>query len=92
MSNGLNQAGYAEYIFVHKLNSAGATLWKDSISTGTPNNRHAATWVGIDSNDNIFIVGYQYTLSLQNEFPNALKYLNITLRGGTSKQNYYRNL
>lgn len=81
VSNGFNQAGYAEYLYVHKINSMGNTIWKDSISTNLANNYHAATWVGTDSNDNIFVVGYQFTLSLQNEFPNALKIFKFSPSG-----------
>lgn len=81
VSNGFNQSGFAEYLYIHKINDQGNTIWKDSVSTGISNNYHAATWVGTDSDDNIFVVGYQFTLSLQNEFLNALKVFKFSPAG-----------
>lgn len=81
VGNGFNQSGFANYIYIQKMNSEGLLTWKDSISTTVPNNSHRATWTGTDSNNNIIIVGYQYTLSLQNEVPNAMKLIKYSPSG-----------
>ncbi|MCB0443063.1 MAG: hypothetical protein KDC50_03350, partial [Flavobacterium sp.] len=57
VGNGLNQAGYANYIYTQKMDSEGNLIWKDSISTTLPNNSHRATWTGTDSSNNIIVVG-----------------------------------
>lgn len=81
VGNGFNQAGYANYIYTQKMDSEGNLIWKDSISTNLPNNSHRATWTGTDSSNNIIVVGYQFTLSLQNENPNAIKVLKYSPSG-----------
>jgi hypothetical protein len=86
VGNGFSQAAYNEYLYVEKLSPLGNTIWKDSISTNLANNYHAATWVGVDTNNDIFIVGYRYLLSNQNEVPNALKVIKFS-SDGTLLQN-----
>lgn len=81
VGNGFNQAGYANYIYTQKMDSNGNLIWKDSISTTLPNNSHRATWTGTDSSNNIIVVGYQFTLSLQNEVPNAIKLIKYSPTG-----------
>ncbi|RXR33552.1 T9SS type A sorting domain-containing protein [Flavobacterium piscinae] len=81
VGNGFNQTGYANYIYTQKMDSEGNLIWKDSVSTTLPNNSHRATWTGTDSNNNIIVVGYQFTLSLQNENPNAIKVLKYSPTG-----------
>ncbi|MEZ4839242.1 T9SS type A sorting domain-containing protein [Flavobacterium sp.] len=81
VGNGLNQAGYANYIYTQKMDSEGNLIWKDSISTTLPNNSHRATWTGTDSSNNIIVVGYQFIFSLQNEIPNAIKVLKYSPSG-----------
>lgn len=81
VGNGLNVGAYNEYLYVQKLSPEGNLIWKDSISTSLNNNYHSATWVGIDSNEDIFIVGYRFTLSNQNDVPNAIKVFKYSSTG-----------
>lgn len=70
-----------EFIYTQKLSSQGDLIWEDSVSTNLPNNYHSTTWVGTDSEDNIIVVGYRYTLSGSNEVPNAIKVLKYSNTG-----------
>ncbi len=81
VGNGLNVAAFNEYIYVEKLNPQGNVIWKDSISTIVNNNYHSATWVGLNSNNDIYIVGYRFTLSNQNDIPNAIKVIKYSSNG-----------
>jgi hypothetical protein len=81
VGNGFNQGGFANYIYTQKMDSEGNLIWKDSISTNIPNNSHRATWTGTDSSNNIIVVGYQFTLSLQNEVTNAIKLIKYSPAG-----------
>ncbi|MBC6993348.1 T9SS type A sorting domain-containing protein [Neolewinella lacunae] len=86
VSNGFSLAGFAEYIYVQKHSPQGTLIWKDSISSNLASNYQAATWVGTDANQDIFIVGYRFTLSNQFEVPNALKVIKFS-SGGALLQN-----
>ncbi|TYA55503.1 T9SS type A sorting domain-containing protein [Formosa maritima] len=81
VANGLNVGAYNEYLYVQKHSPQGNLVWKDSISTSVSNNYHSATWVGTDNNKDIFIVGYRFTLSNQNEIPNAIKVIKYSSNG-----------
>ncbi len=81
VGNGFSQAAFNEFIYIEKLSPEGQLIWKDSVSTNGSNNYHAATWVGVDNNNEIFIVGYSYNLSLQNEVPNAIVVLKFSSNG-----------
>ncbi|WP_426430720.1 T9SS type A sorting domain-containing protein [Winogradskyella sp. HB-48] len=81
VANGLNVGAYNEYLYVQKHTPQGNLVWKDSISTIVSNNYHSATWVGTDNNKDIFIVGYRFTLSNQNEIPNAIKVIKYSSNG-----------
>lgn len=81
VGNGGPTTAYNEYINTQKLSSQGNFIWEASVATGLANNYHSATWVGTDSNDNIFVVGYRFTLSGSNQVPNAIKVLKYDNNG-----------
>ncbi|MCF1422481.1 T9SS type A sorting domain-containing protein [Mangrovimonas futianensis] len=81
VGNGGPTTAYNEYINTQKLSPLGDLIWEESIATGLTNNYHSVTWVGTDSNDNIFVVGYRFTLSGSNQVPNAIKVLKYDNNG-----------
>jgi len=81
VGNGGPTTAYNEYINTQKLSPQGNVIWEESVATGLANNYHSATWVGTDSNDNIFVVGYRFTLSGSNQVPNAIKVLKYDSNG-----------
>jgi len=87
VANAGSTTGANEYLYTQKVSPQGNLIWKDSISTNLANNYHSATWVGIDSNDDIVVLGYQFQLSGQNEIPNALKVIKYDTNGNVVYNN-----
>lgn len=59
------------YSYTYKYNTNGELIWNTSSSVAVENNYEHASWINVDSEDNIYITGYRYT-GTSTEYTNAI--------------------
>lgn len=71
--------------YVVRIDTAGHTLWRDSIATTTANRYHHTSWSGKSPDGKIWVLGYRYILSSTSqgfyEVPDQLRIWKYDLQG-----------
>jgi hypothetical protein len=68
-------------IFTRKYDLSGTLLWEAADSSGINSIYEKSNWVSCDSNNNIYVVGNQYSISSSYDYPNAIVALKYNSTG-----------
>lgn len=68
-------------IFTRKYDISGTLLWEVSDSSGIPSIYEKSNWINCDSNNNILVVGNQYSLGTSYDYPQAIVALKYSSTG-----------
>ena len=67
-------------IYTRKYDKFGNLQWEVMSTSGVAGNYEKPRWINVDSNNNVFVVGYRYTGTSQ-QYPNALVVLKYSPAG-----------
>ncbi len=59
-------------IYTRKYDKFGNLMWEKSDTTGINSNYEKPGWVNVDKKNNIYVVGYRYSIGSNWEYPNAV--------------------
>jgi len=59
-------------MFTRKYDISGAFLWEVADASGIPSIYEKPNWINCDSNNNIFVVGNQYSIGPSYDYPSAI--------------------
>jgi hypothetical protein len=68
-------------IFTRKLDISGTLIWETPDSSGINSIYEKPNWISSDSNDNIYVVGNQYSISSSYDYPSAIVALKYSPTG-----------
>jgi hypothetical protein len=76
-------AGYLQsyHMYTRKYDIAGTLLWEVEDGSGIPSIYEKPNWVNCDGNNNILVVGNQYSIGPSYDYPNAIVALKYSPTG-----------
>lgn len=82
-SDNLFVTGYrtTQNIYTRKYDKFGNLQWEKTDSSGIHSIYQKPAWINCDKNKNVFVVGYQYSISSGWEYPNAIVVLKYNTSG-----------
>lgn len=68
-------------IFTRKYDISGALLWEIADASGINSIYEKSNWINCDANDNIYVVGNQYSIGTSYDYPSAIVALKYSPTG-----------